>query len=185
MRNPSHPWETELAARYLLERLQQRSRAQSWGVRQRGPTPPISTTRPSWAPQGAFFLVFRPGIHCCRPLSETSGSYFRGFPSPLLGSVKPRSTRRFPLSNQPTFDNGHRHYGGTVLCPFGALVTRRQRTKAKAAPVVESRPVILYHETPVKSVFYSSNFLSEFKDHQNTTDISKKIMTNPSMISML
>src|SRR5664280_918612 len=30
MRNPSHPWETGLAARYLLERLRQRFRAQCW-----------------------------------------------------------------------------------------------------------------------------------------------------------
>ena len=65
-----------------------------------------------------------------------------------------------------------------VRC-FGDKATAYQ---SKSGP---RRPVILYHETPVKSVFYSSNFLSEFKDHQNTTDISKKIMTNPSMISML
>jgi len=131
-----------------------------------GSSPPISTICLSRALEGAFSPVFRLGIR----ISEVS----------LPLSWNQSSCDLFATSRSRTSQSLTMGTGSMVL-----LVTRRHRTKAKAALVVESRPVILYHETPVKGVFYSSNFLSEFKDHQNTTDISKKIMTNPSMISML
>jgi len=66
--------------------------------REDGSMPPISTIRPSRAPEGAFSLVFHPDVHCCKSLSKTPGLYFRGFPFPLLGSVELRSILRFPPS---------------------------------------------------------------------------------------
>jgi hypothetical protein len=42
---------------------------------------PISTNRPSRAPEGAFLLAFSPPVQSHAPSAKTTGLYIRGFPS--------------------------------------------------------------------------------------------------------
>src|SRR5664280_767149 len=62
-----------------------------------GSSPPISTNRPPGPPEGAFLPAFCSGVQLSDVSSFlASGSYFRGFPWPPLGSVTLRGIRRLP-----------------------------------------------------------------------------------------